>query len=81
MPRHSDQKQRFAFALASVIVARKSVRAVEDALERIDATNDAEMVDSLRRLKELTESVESAYRLAGEAIEDAAESYGLDRDG
>lgn len=61
--------------MACILTAEKSGRKLADAAENIDASTDAEMRTALRNLESLAEDVEGAFRLAREALADAAESY------
>lgn len=67
--------KRAMFAMACILTAEKSGRKLADAAENIDASTDAEMRTALRNLESLAEDVEGAFRLAREALADAAESY------
>ena len=78
MPTKKDpiRAQRFAFAMAAVLAARSKDENLRAAVEALDAGSDREMAEALLGLERLAEEIEDAYRLAREALAEAAEAYG-----
>lgn len=67
--------RRFQFAVAAVLAAEGTAPKLRAAIESLDVSDDREFAAALRRLERLAEDTESAYRLAREALADAAEAY------